>query len=225
MCRTLTPSQTVGPFFDFGLDHRRRGDRRAPRHAGPRTSSSKGRSATAPAIRVPDALVEIWQANAAGRYRHPADDRGRRRSTRRSTASAGCATDDDGRFAFTTVHAGPRAGTGRRAAGAAPARQRPRARRAHPARHADLLRGRARERTRTRCSRSCPRDRRATLIAQRDGAGPLPLRHRAPGTGRDGVLRCLTPADARAQLLRRGARSRPCSTSRPRSRRRKPRSA
>jgi protocatechuate 3,4-dioxygenase beta subunit len=38
---------------------------------------------------VPHTLVEVWQANAAGRYRH-VDDDWPRRSTRDSPGSAAC---------------------------------------------------------------------------------------------------------------------------------------
>ena len=43
---------------------------------------------------VPHTLVEVWQANAAGRYRHAIDQLARRRSTRTSRASGRLLTDD-----------------------------------------------------------------------------------------------------------------------------------
>ena len=51
-------------------------------------------------------LVEIWQANAAGRYRHtwdrwPAD------LDPNFSGAGRCVTDDDGRYTFTTVKPGP----------------------------------------------------------------------------------------------------------------------
>ena len=63
-----TPSQTVGPFFEFALpyDGGERlvspGDRDAIRIVGA-VIDGDGRP-------VDDALVEIWQANRAGRYAH-----------------------------------------------------------------------------------------------------------------------------------------------------------
>ncbi len=51
-------------------------------------SSSRAACSTATAGRCRDALVEIWQANAAGRYRPRASTSTRRRSTRTSPAPA-----------------------------------------------------------------------------------------------------------------------------------------
>ncbi len=54
---------------------------------------------------VPRALVEIWQANAAGRYRHVSDDY--RAPVDRNFAGAGrCLTGEDGSYAFRTVKPG-----------------------------------------------------------------------------------------------------------------------
>lgn len=70
----LTGSQTVGPFFAPAL---LRQD--AVRHtlAKPETVGERirieGRVLDGDRLPVPDALVEIWQANAHGRYAHPAD--------------------------------------------------------------------------------------------------------------------------------------------------------
>jgi protocatechuate 3,4-dioxygenase beta subunit len=54
---------------------------------------------------IPGALVEIWQANAAGRYRHDGD-----RHPAPLDANFGgagrCLTDDDGRYRFVTVKPG-----------------------------------------------------------------------------------------------------------------------
>jgi protocatechuate 3,4-dioxygenase alpha subunit len=56
---------------------------------------------------VDDALVEIWQANGAGRYAHPADDREDLPLEDDFTGFGRCATDADGRFEFTTIKPGP----------------------------------------------------------------------------------------------------------------------
>ncbi len=54
---------------------------------------------------IPDAMLEIWQANAQGRYNHTADQRDLPLSST-FTGFGRIATDDDGRFAFTTVKPG-----------------------------------------------------------------------------------------------------------------------
>jgi protocatechuate 3,4-dioxygenase alpha subunit len=53
---------------------------------------------------VPDALVETWQADAEGRYPHPAD--GRPVTSNSFRGFGRCATDADGRFHFLTIKPG-----------------------------------------------------------------------------------------------------------------------
>ena len=99
-----TTSQTVGPFFCLGLDHLVRQDLTAPGVSGERVEI-EGRVTDGEGKGVPDALVEIWQANAHGRYSHPED-------TQEKTLEAAflgygrAATDEDGRFHFVTIKPG-----------------------------------------------------------------------------------------------------------------------
>jgi protocatechuate 3,4-dioxygenase beta subunit len=51
-------------------------------------------------------LVEIWQANAAGRYLHARDNWPAQIDPHFSGAGR-CLTDDDGRYSFTTIKPGP----------------------------------------------------------------------------------------------------------------------
>ncbi|GAA2711006.1 MULTISPECIES: protocatechuate 3,4-dioxygenase subunit beta [Streptomyces] len=51
-------------------------------------------------------LVEVWQANAAGRYAHPAD-RNPAPLDPHFTGAGRCLTDAEGRYRFTTVRPGP----------------------------------------------------------------------------------------------------------------------
>jgi protocatechuate 3,4-dioxygenase alpha subunit len=83
-----TPSQTVGPFFSIGLC-RRPGDA----VVADGSVRVEGRVLDGAGDPVPDAMVELWQADEAGAYR---GDFGWGR----------CATDGDGRYAFTTVRPG-----------------------------------------------------------------------------------------------------------------------
>src|SRR5436305_2300029 len=70
----LTSSQTVGPFFGLAL---LRED--AVRHVLIESETEgeririEGRVLDGDGLAVPDAMVEIWQANAHGRYNHSAD--------------------------------------------------------------------------------------------------------------------------------------------------------
>jgi protocatechuate 3,4-dioxygenase beta subunit len=54
---------------------------------------------------VRDTLVEIWQANAAGRYVHAADQHAAPLD-RNFTGAGRCITDAEGRYAFTTIRPG-----------------------------------------------------------------------------------------------------------------------
>jgi len=99
--RGLTPFQTLGPFFDFGLIIPDGGVVAQPTAAG-RHITLEGTVRDGAGESLPDAIIEIWQANAAGKYRHPDDHQN-------SPIDPGCdgfgrvATDDSGRFGFATV--------------------------------------------------------------------------------------------------------------------------
>jgi protocatechuate 3,4-dioxygenase alpha subunit len=76
MSHIPTASQTVGPFFNFGLT----ANGNLGKLAGPETEGERirlsfcvtdGDGAPAPG----DAMIELWQADPAGRYAHPADAR------------------------------------------------------------------------------------------------------------------------------------------------------
>lgn len=71
---SLTGSQTVGPFFGPALlreDALRQVLVRKETRG--RRIRIEGRVVDGDGMPVPDAMVEIWQADAAGRYHHPAD--------------------------------------------------------------------------------------------------------------------------------------------------------
>ncbi|HUG85326.1 MAG TPA: protocatechuate 3,4-dioxygenase subunit alpha [Euzebya sp.] len=75
MTAPQTPSQTVGPYFSMILAR----DDDGGRMAGPDTPGEHiritGRLFDGAGDPIEDGLLEVWQANAAGRYRHPLDDR------------------------------------------------------------------------------------------------------------------------------------------------------
>jgi protocatechuate 3,4-dioxygenase, alpha subunit len=101
-----TSAQTVGPFFHPGL---LRPDAVRAALATPETPGEpirvEGRVLDGDGQPVPDALIEVWQANAAGRYSHPAD----RRDLPHDPAFTGfgrVGTDASGSYWFTTVRPG-----------------------------------------------------------------------------------------------------------------------
>jgi protocatechuate 3,4-dioxygenase alpha subunit len=98
-----TPGQTVGPFFHFGLTFDGDRDLVAPGTAGSlllhgTVRDGEGRG-------VPDALVEIWQADPRGRV--PQRPGSLRRDGTTFTGFGRAQTDRTGRYAFTTLPPGP----------------------------------------------------------------------------------------------------------------------
>ncbi|QUH03020.1 protocatechuate 3,4-dioxygenase subunit alpha [Saccharopolyspora erythraea] len=100
-----TPSQTVGPFYALpdgllwpdGPDLVPEGTAGAvPLH---------GRVLDGNGDPVPDAVLEIWQADAEGRFDHPNDPRPGTSGGFRGFGR--CGTDPEGRFRFRTVKPGP----------------------------------------------------------------------------------------------------------------------
>ena len=106
-----TGSQTAGPFFRFGLDHPEWGDLTAGGTAQGEKIRIEGRVLDGDKAPVPDALLEIWQANAAGRYAHP-EDRQQKPLDPNFRGFGRCASDKDGRFRFVTIKPGAVPGRG-----------------------------------------------------------------------------------------------------------------
>jgi protocatechuate 3,4-dioxygenase, alpha subunit len=106
-----TPSQTVGPFFSLGLDRPDWNDLTRGHPQGERIVI-EGRVLDGDGAPVPDAVVEIWQANAAGRYAHPEDQQTDKPLDPNFRGFGRSATDAEVRFRFTTVKPGPVPGRG-----------------------------------------------------------------------------------------------------------------
>ncbi len=115
MTRGQTPSQTVGPFFAYGLTPEQF------RYPFRGTASNVIAKAATDGVHirlegqvfdgkgdpVPDAMIEIWQANAHGRYNHPEDDRKDNLLDPDFAGFGRVGTDTDGRYWFDTVKPGP----------------------------------------------------------------------------------------------------------------------
>ena len=101
----LTPSQTVGPYLHIGLLR----ELIVPQlvdPADPRAIRIRGQLLDGAGDPVPDGMVEIWQANAAGRYAHPADSREDVPLEDGFGGFGRSGTVAEGRFEFVTVKPG-----------------------------------------------------------------------------------------------------------------------
>jgi protocatechuate 3,4-dioxygenase, alpha subunit len=111
MKRWVTASQTVGPFFHIGLDQGDLSDLTRGGKAAGEIIVLSGRVLDGDGAPVPDALLELWQANAAGKYAHP-EDRQAKQVDENFAGFGRCYTDRDGRYRFRTVRPGPVPGRG-----------------------------------------------------------------------------------------------------------------
>ena len=108
-----TPSQTVGPYFAYGLAptqygyplHSIAGGQIAQTETEGQRIRIEGRMLDGKGEPVLDALIEIWQADFQGRYAHPADPRGPN-SRFKGFGRVGTGTDPERRFMFDTVKPG-----------------------------------------------------------------------------------------------------------------------
>lgn len=97
-------SQTVGPYLHIGLTWLN-----TERIAGPGVKGERvvvqGRLIDGDGKGVSDGLVEIWQANAAGKYAHP-EDRQKKALERGFRGFGRMPTDAKGRFRSSTIKPG-----------------------------------------------------------------------------------------------------------------------
>ena len=106
-----TPSQTVGPFFHFALDQPGWSDLTTNAPPGERIAL-EGQVLDGDQAPVDDALLEIWQANAQGKYDHPEDAQADKRVDPRFGGFGRALTDAQGRYRFTTIRPGRVLGQG-----------------------------------------------------------------------------------------------------------------
>ena len=107
----LTPSQTVGPFFKYGLTPNgayQWNDAFTSNLVTPDTSGDRirveGRVFDGDGGPVPDCMLEIWQADAQGRFSDPQDSRALPNSSFKGFGR--CGTDPNGDYAFDTIKPG-----------------------------------------------------------------------------------------------------------------------
>jgi protocatechuate 3,4-dioxygenase alpha subunit len=110
----LTPFSTVGPFFRLLVRHRTEDtDTLVTEGTRGRRITIEGRLLDGNGAPIDDGLIEIWQADADGHYRHPEDPR--HESTDATFGGFGrVATGPPGQFTFHTIKPGAVAGPGGR---------------------------------------------------------------------------------------------------------------
>ncbi len=105
MSLQATTSQTVGPFFRIGFEWLHRDNLVGEGVTGERVTI-QGRVFDGDGIPVPDAMLEIWQANAHGKYAHPEDTQDKPLEPG-FTGYGRVPVTADGVFRFVTIKPGP----------------------------------------------------------------------------------------------------------------------
>ena len=107
----VTPSQTVGPYFKYGLtpngayewNDAFTNNLLTPDVSGERIRV-EGKVYDGDGAVVPDAMLEIWQADSQGRFSDPQDKRALPNSSFKGFGR--CGTDASGGYAFDTIKPG-----------------------------------------------------------------------------------------------------------------------
>lgn len=107
-----TGSQTVGPYLHIGLNWLTTRTIASPGVQGERISI-QGRLIDGDGAGVSDGLIEVWQANAEGKYPHP-EDRQRKPLEKGFRGFGRIPTDAKGAFRFSTIKPGRVPGPGGR---------------------------------------------------------------------------------------------------------------
>ena len=107
----ITPSQTVGPYFKYGLTPNGEyawNDAFSNNLLTPDVSGERirveGKVYDGDGAVIPDCMLEIWQADAQGRFSDPQDARALPNSTFKGFGR--CGTDKNGGYAFDTIKPG-----------------------------------------------------------------------------------------------------------------------
>jgi protocatechuate 3,4-dioxygenase, alpha subunit len=107
----ITPSQTVGPYFKYGLTPNGEYDWNDAFSGNLVTSDAsgerirvEGRVFDGEGAPVPDAMLEVWQADSQGRFADPQDKRAL--SNAKFRGFGRCGTDANGAYVFDTIKPG-----------------------------------------------------------------------------------------------------------------------
>ncbi|WGR94471.1 protocatechuate 3,4-dioxygenase subunit alpha [Bradyrhizobium sp. ISRA443] len=107
----ITPSQTVGPYFKYGLTPNGEyewNDAFANNLLTPDVSGERirieGKVYDGDGAVIPDCMLEIWQADAQGRFSDPQDKRALPNSSFKGFGR--CGTDASGAYVFDTIKPG-----------------------------------------------------------------------------------------------------------------------
>ena len=107
----ITPSQTVGPYFKYGLTPNGDYDWNDAFTSNLITADAsgerirvEGRVFDGQGQPVPDAMLEVWQADAQGRFSDPQDKRALPNTKFRGFGR--CGTDANGAYVFDTIKPG-----------------------------------------------------------------------------------------------------------------------
>jgi len=107
----ITPSQTVGPFFKYGLTPNGQYDWNDAFSNNLVTADVsgdrirlEGKVFDGAGAAVPDCMLEIWQADAQGRFADPQDKRAPPNASFKGFGR--CGTDADGVYVFDTIKPG-----------------------------------------------------------------------------------------------------------------------
>ena len=118
-----TASQTAGPYVHIGLAPKQAGFDIFHKDftnvlAGPKTKGEhiriEGRVIDGSGTPLRDVLIEIWQANAAGKYNHPGDKQAKPIDKSFRGWGRGCSDFDTGVYAFDTIKPGAVMGRNKR---------------------------------------------------------------------------------------------------------------
>ena len=118
-----TASQTAGPYVHIGLAPKQAGFDIFHKNftnvlAGPKTKGEhiriEGRVIDGSGTPVRDVLIEIWQANAAGKYNHPGDKQVKPIDKSFRGWGRGCSDFNTGVYAFDTIKPGAVMGRNKR---------------------------------------------------------------------------------------------------------------